>query len=295
MNDRVPEPHQTPAPRWQALSALDRRVVGVLVEKAKTTPEAYPLSISALKSGCNQKSNRFPLMELEPEDIEESLERLRGLGAVVEVQGGSRVARFRHCLYEWLGVDKIELAVMAELLLRGTQTEGELRGRAARMEPIADLGALRPVLASLKQKGLVISLSPEGRGHVVTHGLYEPRELEKQRSEVAAGGAPRHEAPVAQQHAPHGASEADGDRASSSAIAQMQRELNDLRARRRRLAQRTGSAARGAMQLKSESRTKLPRPLVRTGYFLSCVVIGNVSVRNGDAGRPSLFHRLTTG
>ncbi len=229
MSDGTPEMHETPATRWRPLSARDRRVVGVLVEKAKTTPEAYPLSTSALKSGCNQKSNRFPLMELEAEDIEESLERLRGLGAVVEVQGGGRVARFRHCLYEWLGVDKIELAVMAELLLRGTQTEGELRGRAARMEPIADLGALRPVLASLKQKGLVIWLSPEGRGHVVTHGLYEPRELEKQRAEVAAGGAHRVEAPSMPRHAAHEGSPASGAQNSSSAIAELRREMEELR------------------------------------------------------------------
>jgi uncharacterized protein YceH (UPF0502 family) len=90
-------------------------------------------------------------------------------------------------MYDWLGVDKTELAVMTELLLRGAQTEGELRGRAARMEPIADVSALRPVLESLKAKKLVISLTPEGRGHVVTHNLYEPRELEKLRAQFAAG------------------------------------------------------------------------------------------------------------
>jgi uncharacterized protein YceH (UPF0502 family) len=185
------EPSSATAPdaarRWRPLAALDRRVVGVLVEKAKTTPEAYPLSVNALRSGCNQKNNRYPLMEIELEDVEESLDRLRGAGAIVEVQGGGRVPRFRHCLYEWLGVDKVELAVMAELLLRGAQTEGELRGRAARMEPIVDLAALRPVLVSLKHKGLIVSLSPEGRGHVLTHALYEPRELEKLRAEHASG------------------------------------------------------------------------------------------------------------
>ena len=85
-------------------------------EKAKTTPEAYPLSVNALRAGCNQKNNRFPLMEMELEDVEESLERLRAVGAVVEVQGGSRVSRFRHCGYEWLGVDKVELGVMAYVL-----------------------------------------------------------------------------------------------------------------------------------------------------------------------------------
>jgi hypothetical protein len=161
-------------------------VAGVLVEKAKTTPEAYPMSINALRTGCNQKNNRAPLMEVELEDVEESLSRLRAAGALTEVQGGGRVSRYRHLLYEWLGVDKVELAVMAELLLRGAQTEGELRGRAARMEPIADLGALRPVLASLKSKGLIVSLTPEGRGHVVTHALYEPREWDKVRSEHQA-------------------------------------------------------------------------------------------------------------
>ncbi len=185
-SDVVPRPNPGQQPRWRPLAAIDRRVVGVLVEKAKTTPDAYPMSVNALRSGCNQKNNRYPLMELEIEDVEASLARLRAAGAVAEVQGGGRVPRFRHYLYEWLGVEKLELAVMAELLLRGTQTEGELRGRAARMDPIPDVAALRPVLTALQSKGLVISLTPEGRGHVVTHALYEPRELEKVRAEAHA-------------------------------------------------------------------------------------------------------------
>ena len=186
MDERVPQPSQAAAPRWLPLPALDRRVLGVLVEKAKTTPDGYPMSINSLRSGVNQKSNRYPLMEQELEDIEEALTRLRAVGAVTEVQGGGRVARYRHHAYEWLGVDKVELAVMTELLLRGAQTEGELRGRAARMEPIADLAALRPVLESLAAKKLIISLTPAGRGHALTHALYEPRELEKVRAEYGA-------------------------------------------------------------------------------------------------------------
>ena len=187
-SDLPPQPSQQQKPRWCGLSAIDRRVLGVLVEKAKTTPEGYPMSLNAIRSGCNQKNNRYPLMELEAEDVEESLTRLRSLGAVGEVQGG-RVARYRHYMYEWLGVEKLELGVMTELLLRGAQTEGELRGRAARMDPIPDLGALRPILASLKEKGLVLPLTPEGRGHVVTHALYEPRELDKLRAEHSGGAA----------------------------------------------------------------------------------------------------------
>jgi len=176
-NSTVQDPAQS-EPRWQPIGAVDRRVVGVLAEKAKTTPNAYPLSLNAIRNACNQKSNRCPVMTLELEEIGESLQRLRLLGAIGVVEGYGRVPKFRHYLYEWLGVDKTELAVMAELLLRGAQSEGELRGRTARMEPLADLAALRAVLATLKSKGLVIPLTAEGRGHVVTHALYEPGELD---------------------------------------------------------------------------------------------------------------------
>jgi uncharacterized protein len=177
----APPPAESSA-KWQTLPAIDRRVFGVLIEKGKTTPDQYPMSLNALVGGCNQKSNRYPQMELEPDQVQLSLDRLRQLGVVAEVQGGGRVPRYRHFAYEWLGVNKFELAVMCELLLRGTQTEGELRGRAARMEPIADVAALRPILDALKSKNLLVSLTPQGRGHVVTHNLYEPQEMEKQRS-----------------------------------------------------------------------------------------------------------------
>ena len=183
------EPQATPPRcRWQPLGAIDRRVIGVLAEKAKTTPDVYPMSLNGISAGCNQKSNRAPLMQLEPADVEESLDRLRGLGAVGLVEGYGRVQKYRHYLYDWLGVDKVELAVMTELLLRGDQTVGELRGRAARMEPIADLAALQPVLDSLKSKGLVMALTPEGRGHVVSHALYKPREIEALRAKYHGGG-----------------------------------------------------------------------------------------------------------
>jgi uncharacterized protein YceH (UPF0502 family) len=99
------------------------------------------------------------------------------------------VARYRHQAYAWLGVEKVELAVLAELLLRGPQTVGLLRGRAARMEPIADLGALQPHLDSLRRKGLIVLLSPEGRGCAVTHALYPPTELEAIRARFASGTA----------------------------------------------------------------------------------------------------------
>ncbi|MCH2128003.1 MAG: YceH family protein [Pirellulaceae bacterium] len=178
-----------PAPAWQPLSAIERRIVGVLIEKAKTTPDSYPLSLNALTTGCNQKSNRSPQMNLDTDDVEESMEDLRTKGAVGVIQGGGRVIKYRHYMKEWLAVSGVELAVVAELLLRGPQTIGELRGRAARMAPIADLSALRPVLASLEAKNLVVALTPEGRGQMVTHALYADSELERLKREHGGGGS----------------------------------------------------------------------------------------------------------
>ena len=174
-----------PAPRWRPLNSIDRRVLGVLGEKAKTTPDTYPMSLNAVVAGCNQKSNRSPVMQLEPDQVEESLDRLRQFGAVALVEGAGRVQKYRHYLYEWLGVSKVELSVMIELLVRGPQTEGELRGRVSRMDPIDDLNALRELLTALRSKGLVIPLTPEGRGQVFTHALFPQRDLDHQKAQLS--------------------------------------------------------------------------------------------------------------
>jgi len=180
---------------WPVLNPNERRVLGVLVEKAKTTPDAYPLSVSALVTGSNQKSNREPLLDLSESDVEEALVRVQQKRLVVKIAGG-RVVRWRHLLYEAWTLSKVELAVLGELLLRGPQTEGELRGRASRMEPIDDVDALRAVLRPLAERRLVVYLTPQGRrGTVVTHGFHDPHELERLRSrhhaaEEAASLAP---------------------------------------------------------------------------------------------------------
>lgn len=171
--------------KWQPLNARQRRVLGVLLEKAKTTPDAYPMTLNAIVAGCNQKSNREPVMELTADEVELVLEELRALGAVTEVQGQGRVAKYRHHAYEWLGIEGVESAVMTELLLRGEQTLGELRGRAARMGAIADLAALRPIVDSLLKKGLLVELTPAGRGQLVTHNVYKDRELDDLKRQFA--------------------------------------------------------------------------------------------------------------
>ncbi len=165
------------------MAAIDRRAAGVLLEKAKTTPDAYPMTLNAIRTGCNQKNNRYPLMEVELHDLQESLDRLRALGAIGEVHGSSRTAKYRHHLYEWLGVDKVEMAVMAELLLRGTQTEGELRGPGRPHGADHRCGGPAARIEFPESEGPGYFLNAPGRGHVVTHALYEPREMEKVRRE----------------------------------------------------------------------------------------------------------------
>jgi len=171
------------------LDAAERRVLGVLIEKAKTTPDQYPLSLNGVVTGCNQKSNRDPVMTLDEEQVMRALTSLRHAGAVAEVYGSGKIPRYRHLAYEWLGVEKEELAIMGELLLRGEQTEGDLRGRASRMDPIHDLDLLRGFLDRLATKELVVWLSPPGRGRLLTHGLLPAEKLEKVRSQVGLSAA----------------------------------------------------------------------------------------------------------
>ncbi|HZZ79814.1 MAG TPA: DUF480 domain-containing protein [Gemmataceae bacterium] len=161
-------------------------MLGVLVEKAKTTPDVYPMSLNSLMTGSNQKSNRDPVMNLSEENIEDTLLALQPRGYVTRIQGG-RVERWRHNLYDIWAVNKVELAILAELLLRGPQTEGELRQRASRMEPIDDLDALRAALKPMAERSLVVFLGPEGRrGTMITHGFHAPKEVEILRSHTPA-------------------------------------------------------------------------------------------------------------
>jgi uncharacterized protein YceH (UPF0502 family) len=180
------------SPTWPILSMDERRVLGVLVEKQKTTPDTYPLSLNALVTACNQKSNREPVLNLSDADAEDALTSCQKKGLAIKITGG-RVERWRHALYDSWKVDKVELAVLAELLLRGSQTEGELRGHASRMEPIADLDALRNVLRPMAERTLVVWLGEPGkRGTTITHGFHAPADLERLQSAVptaASSGA----------------------------------------------------------------------------------------------------------
>jgi uncharacterized protein YceH (UPF0502 family) len=185
----------TAPPNLPTLDHHERRVLGVLIEKAKTTPDSYPLSLNALVTGCNQKSAREPVMQLNDIDVEDTLARLQKKGLATRVIG-TRVDRWRHDLYEAWHLDRIDLALVCELLLRGPQTEGELRGHAGRMESFEDLDALRKAINPLVDRGFVVYLSPQGkRGTTLTHAFHTPEELERLRQrarteELAAASTP---------------------------------------------------------------------------------------------------------
>jgi uncharacterized protein YceH (UPF0502 family) len=143
------------------LDAHEARALGVLIEKELSTPDQYPLTLNAATNGANQKNNRDPVLELSESEIEASLRKMIVKGLVGSVHPvGSRVEKFRHNAPAILAIEKPQLAVLAELLLRGPQQPGELRGRASRMAPIESLGALAEVLGPMLEAGLVVRLDP---------------------------------------------------------------------------------------------------------------------------------------
>jgi uncharacterized protein YceH (UPF0502 family) len=194
----MPDPQPAAAPAWEPLAPYERRVLGVLIEKQKTSKsaDAYPMTLNAIVVGSNQKSNRDPVYDLDAEAVEETLGVLQRKGLVMKMTGG-RADRWRHLLYELWKVTKVEMAVLAELLLRGPQTEGDLRGRASRMDEVKDLDELRGLLKGLAERNLVVYLTePNRRGTVVTHGFHAPDELERERGRHAGGAADHEPAPV---------------------------------------------------------------------------------------------------
>jgi len=135
------------------LTEVEIRILGCLIEKEQTTPENYPLSLNALTNACNQKSNRAPLMDLAEADVVRGLDKLGARGLARLTTTGGRVAKYRHSLDDSLHLAPPALAVLAELMLRGPQTAGELRNRAERMTPLADIASVEELLGALMEFG----------------------------------------------------------------------------------------------------------------------------------------------
>jgi uncharacterized protein len=143
------------------LEPLEARVLGVLIEKELTTPEQYPLTLNAMTLGVNQKNNRDPVMDLMEGEVNVALQKLIRRSFVGSVHPlGSRVEKFRHNAAALLRLEAPQLAVLAELMMRGPQQPGELRGRVARMAPCDTLERLYEILRPMLESGLVVRIDP---------------------------------------------------------------------------------------------------------------------------------------
>ena len=169
----------------ERLEPLELRVLGVLLEKELSTPEYYPLTLNALVNGCNQSSNRSPVLSLDEATVQEALDGLRHRLLVGTVQGaGARTVKYAQRLTNTLGLSVQEAALLAELLLRGAQTPGELRSRSTRMYPFQELEEVdtaRGLLAEAEPTPLAVRLPrapgmKEARFAQLLGGPVEPQE-----------------------------------------------------------------------------------------------------------------------
>jgi uncharacterized protein YceH (UPF0502 family) len=167
------------------LGPVELRVLGCLIEKQRTTPDQYPLSLNALRLACNQTTNRDPVLELDEHEVREALTRLGDRGWTRLASGpGSRAAKFRHLLDGALGLDGAEIALLAVLLLRGPQTVAELRQRSERLQAFDSAPEVEATLERLAGRELVERLARR------------PGEREERWRQLL-GGAPEADAPPA--------------------------------------------------------------------------------------------------
>jgi uncharacterized protein YceH (UPF0502 family) len=175
------------------LSALEARVLGVLVEKQLTTPDYYPLSLNALVAGCNQKSSRDPVMSVTEEEVQSALDDLKERKLVGHSWGASRrVVRYSHTLPQVLGTDAGTTALVVSLMLRGAQTAGELRIACERLYQFADLSSVEAYLTEMAARpgaALAVKLpkQPGSREHRWMHLLCGPVDAAAERPADRAG------------------------------------------------------------------------------------------------------------
>jgi len=139
------------------LSASETRVLGCLLEKQRTTPDMYPLSLNALRLACNQSTNRDPVVKYDDAILRDALHHLERRG-FTRLASGRRAPKYRHLLAEALPMAEDEQAVVCVLMLRGPHTPGELKQRTERMHPFAELSAVHETLARLIERELVMCL-----------------------------------------------------------------------------------------------------------------------------------------
>ncbi len=181
------------------LNTPEVRVLGALIEKRRTTPDSYPLTLNSLVTACNQSSNRHPVVDYDQHLVNDALinTRKQGLSALVS-RSGSRAHKFEERLCEQLHLNERESAVLAELMLRGPQTPGELRQRASRMAPIEDLDTMEKTLQELANRSeplvIILPKQPSKREARYAHLLAGPVDhatLDEAEMSESSGGEPR--------------------------------------------------------------------------------------------------------
>ena len=234
------------------LGPAELRVLGCLLEKQRTTPDVYPLTLNSLRSACNQATNRDPVVDYDDTVLRVALHRLERRGLIRLASGrGSRAPKYRHLLAEALPMSADEEAVMCVLMLRGPQTPGELKGRAGRMHAFVGLESVQQTLTRLIERRLVARL---GR---------RPGQKEERYAQLLADLESTSEAPAPAAPAPGGPSAkegraipGDGGRAATertATLAELERRVGTLEREVAELRAAAGGAPDG------QRRTELPR------------------------------------
>jgi uncharacterized protein len=212
------------------LDAVEVRVLGCLIEKQRTTPDVYPLSLNSLRAACNQSTNRDPVVAYDEPTIRDALHRL-ARRRWTRFASGARAAKYRHLLDETPGLTVDEQALLAVLMLRGPQTPGELRQRVDRLYSFADQAAFEATLGRLMERGFVArhARRPGQKEDRYAHRLSE--DLDEEPPETARVAATHASAPLAAPPAAP-ATDVDGERLDRierelSALAAQVRELRD--------------------------------------------------------------------
>ncbi len=169
------------------LTPVEARVLGTLMEKARTVPDSYPLSMQALLTGCNQKTTRDPVMNLTEAQAAEAVGELKDLSLVIE-QSGARVPRYSHNFMRGIGVPEQSAVLLGLLMLRGPQTAGELRINSERLHAFSDISAVEAFLEELASRPA---------GALVREAARQPGARETRWAHLLAGGPPSEPSPAA--------------------------------------------------------------------------------------------------
>jgi uncharacterized protein len=217
--------------------AVEIRVVGCLAEKQRTTPDAYPLSLNALRLACNQSTNRDPVVSYDEATVVEALRRLALRGWTRLASGaGSRARKYRHLLSEALDVDDGELALLAVLMLRGAQTPGELKQRSERLHPFESLAVVQETLEGLVERELVVR-------HPRSPGQKEVRYEQVLGGAGASAEVASADESTHQEQEPSTGGVASGDDPSEDRLDRIERELASLRGELAKLREALGEGS----------------------------------------------------